>query len=258
MTFEFLGKPKFIGMLHLPPLMGYSGFLGISETIEYALEELDTLQEGGVDAILVENEYDHPHQVTVEPEIIACFTRVFVEIVRHAKCPIGLQVLLNDWKASLAIAQSSGGLFTRLDFFVDDVVLRNGVEIHPSPDSILEYRNKIGASHVKLFTDVHVKYSQLIHPKSISESTRQAIAKSANAIVITGRESGMPPVLKDILEAKSVAQIIPLLIGSGISAENISEFLPYANGYIVGTSIKTNGRIDKEKVKRLSSAISSV
>ena len=85
------------------------------------------------------------------------------EITRNAKVPVGLGVLLNDWRAALAIAKVTNAAFVRLDFFVDKVRIAAGV-IEPQPDAVLDYRKKIGAENVALFTDIQVKYSELLEP----------------------------------------------------------------------------------------------
>ena len=50
-----------IGALHLAPLLGYSGCPGKDEIIRLALDDLKSFQEGGIDAIIYENNYDLPH-----------------------------------------------------------------------------------------------------------------------------------------------------------------------------------------------------
>src|SRR5947207_15515394 len=91
-----------IGMIALPPLMGYPEFAGMDALIARALGDLQTLEEGGVDGVCIENDYDHPHTLTAGPEIIASFTRVAAAVTQRARVPVGLEVLLNDWRASLA------------------------------------------------------------------------------------------------------------------------------------------------------------
>ena len=120
----FPAAKPIIGVLALPPLMGYPEFSGMTALLDRALSDLHVLEAGGVDGILIENDYDHPHTLTGGAEIIASFTRVADEVTRRARVPVGLEVLLNDWRASLAIAQAVGAQFVRLDFFVDRVRIR--------------------------------------------------------------------------------------------------------------------------------------
>jgi len=43
------------------------------------------------------------------------------------------------------------------------------------------------------------------------------------------------------MQATQCAPRVPLFIGSGIKAETIGEYLPFADGFIVGTSLKKDG-----------------
>ena len=61
--------------------------------------------------------------------------------------------------------------------------------------------------------------------------------------------------LEKVRRARSVAPSAPLLIGSGINAQTIADYLPFADGFIVGTSLKTGGvatnPVDAERVREL-------
>jgi len=52
-----------IGMVHLPPLPGAPRYTGqtIEELVEFAISEAKALEEGGIDAVLVENYNDYPY-----------------------------------------------------------------------------------------------------------------------------------------------------------------------------------------------------
>jgi uncharacterized protein len=251
----FQESKPIIGMIALPPLLGYSEFSGVDDLIERALGDLNALEQGGVNGVCVENDYDRPHQLVVGPEIVAIFTRVTHEIAQHTKVPVGLQVLLNDWRASLTIAKATGASFVRLDFFVDRVRIAAGV-VEPEPEAVIAYRKRIKAKSVALLTDVQVKYSELLEPeKTLSTSTQQAIAHGADAIVVSGRVTGEPPKLEDIREVRNAAGDFPVLIGSGTTPENVRGLFQYADGAIVGTAFKdgmaSHDRVVPRRVREL-------
>ena len=54
-------KPFVIGMVHCAPLLGYKDFPGIKEVEKKFKCDFKALLDGGVDAILIENNYDIPH-----------------------------------------------------------------------------------------------------------------------------------------------------------------------------------------------------
>ena len=232
-----LRKP-IVGMIALPPLPGYPEFTRMDEYIERALGDLDTLQRGGVDGVCVENDYDHPHTLTAGPEIVAPFTRIAGEVARAASVPVGLEVLLNDWRASLAIALAVGAQFIRMDFFVDRVRIKAGV-IEPEPEAVLAFRARIKAEHVALFTDVQVKYSESLEPgKRLASSVQQAMAHGADAVIVSGQATGSRPTLADVEEARAAAGMFPVLLGSGVAPDNARELLAITEGALVGTALK--------------------
>lgn len=248
-----------IGMIALPPLLGYPEFKDVNAVIERALGDLDTLQKGGVDGVCVENDYDRPHQILVGPEIVATFTRVAQEITWKAKVPMGLGVLLNDWRAALAIAKVTNAAFVRLDFFVDKVRIAAGV-IEPEPDAVLAYRKKIEAENVALFTDIQVKYSELLEPgKTLTTSTKQAMAHGSDAVIVSGKVTGEGPALEDLREAREAAADFPVLVGSGTNPQNVRDLFRYADGAIVGTALKhsmaSQERVIPDRVKQLMNAV---
>ena len=54
-------KPSVIGMVHLAPLIGYAGSPGPAIVRKKFLADMKALIIGGVDAIMIENNYDIPH-----------------------------------------------------------------------------------------------------------------------------------------------------------------------------------------------------
>jgi membrane complex biogenesis BtpA family protein len=252
----FTRSKPIIGMIALPSLPGKTDAI-----VERAIDDLQVLQEGGVDGVCLENDYDRPHQLIVGPEIVSSFTRIAQEVALHARVPVGLQVLLNDWRASLSIANAIDAQFVRLDFFVDRVRIQAGT-IEPEPEAVLAYRKQLGAEGIALFTDVQVKHSELLEPgKTLSTSVHQAIAKNSDAIVVSGKITGEAPTLEDLNEARIAAGDFPVLIGSGATPQNIRELLRYSDGAIVGTAfkngMKSEDRVVLERVKEFMRGLKS-
>lgn len=253
-------KKPIIGMIHLLPLPGYKDHPGMGLVISHALKDLKALEKGGIDGVMVENEYDHPHQVTVGPEIISAMTKVVSEAVKKASVPVGLEVLLNDPKASLAIAKITGAKYIRTDYFVDKMAREEyGGEMFTDPRGLMEYRKRIGAENVVVLTDLQVKYATLMEKgKTISQSTSQAIEAGSGAVIITGNRSGQPPKISDLKEAKLTGENFPVIIGSGFSFKNAENLLQWADGAIVGESVKIGRNVNLRKVKQLMKVVGKV
>ncbi len=238
------GKPV-IGMIALPPMPGYPAFHSIDALVEAALADLDALQSNGVDGALIENDFDQPHTMLGGAEIHAAMTRVTSEVVARARVPIGVEVLLNDWRASLAIAAATGARFIRMDFFVDRVLTKCG-PFEPEPAAVLEYRRRIRAESVLLFPDLQVKYSSPIGgPKPLAQSAREAEEAGADAVIVTSHETGTGPTSDDLRAARGGN--LPILIGSGLTPANAPHLMPLADGAIVGTALRS-GRAATDRV----------
>ena len=249
-------RPKpLIGMIALPPLPGYPAYLTIDALVDAALADLAALEQGGVDGVLVENDFDQPHTLVAGPEVIAAMARVTREVVSRARVPVGIEVLLNDWRGSLAVAAATGATFIRLDFFVDRVHSKLGV-IEPDPAAILRYRQEIRAESVQIFADLQVKYSTPVGgPKPMAQSAREAAAAGADAVIVTGTETGIGPTPAALADARAGG--VPVLVGSGLSPANAPALGPLADGYIVGTSLRSGRQAtDRVVVTRVATLLS--
>lgn len=256
----FTGSKPIIGVIHLPALPGYAGSLGLDDALEKAVTDQAALEEGGVDGVLVENFADRPFRLEARPETIAAMTRVVRELVLNAKTAVvGVEILLNDPAASLSVAKMAGAHFTRTDFFVDPMKrpeFEKPIEI--DPEGLMSYRKKIGAGDVLVFADIQVKFATMLVERSLAESARLAALHGADAIGVTGNETGDPPSASAIERAKSGAGDCPVLVGSGLSVANAATLMRVADGAIVGTSLKTGEHIDGAKVVELVNAVRSL
>lgn len=249
----FPGPKPLIGVIHLPPLPGYPASPGLQAVIDKALFDLEALGTGGVDGVLVENEEDRPHRVEARPETVAAMTRVARELITAARRTlVGVEILLNDPWASLAVAVASGAAFIRTDYFVDRMERpEHGGEMKIDPVGLMAYRQGLRAENVLVLADIQVKYARMLVERTLTDSALLAVRHGADAIVVTGTVTGEPPRAVDLVAAKAGASGCPVLVGSGLDAANARALLGVADGAIVGTSLKTGRHIDPAKVEQL-------
>src|SRR3954449_4615077 len=163
---RFRAATPLIGVIHLPALPGYPGSPGLAAVVAHALAELATYRVGGLDGVLVENEHDQPHRVEAGRETIAGMTTVTRELVRAAgSLPVGVEILLNDPEASLAVALAAGADFIRTDYFVDEMTRAEYGAMRIDPHGLMAYRRRIGAERVLVLADVQVKYATMVAPR---------------------------------------------------------------------------------------------
>ena len=94
------------------------------------------------------------------------------------------------------------------------------------------------------------------------EVIKRGIMEMADALVITGHSTGADtdPALLDA--AREAVPDTPVLIGSGLSEENLVTLASRADGAIVGTAVKFSGittePVDPERAERLASEASEL
>jgi uncharacterized protein len=248
-------KKTVIGMIHFPPLAGYEGYMGIEKIKERVAYEVKLLNGSGVHAIMIENNYDIPHRENISGEVAAVYTTLGTYISGLTDLPMGISVLWNDYRTSLAICEAIGTTFFRVPAFVDDVRTSYGEMKHVAEETVQLRKKMHLEKNAAIFADVQVKHSKLIDGKKpLSLSVTEAVSQRADAVIVTGKWTGNPPTLEDLQTAKKYAGTIPLIVGSGSDSENIKSLFEYADGIIVGTAIMDNGIVNKQKLEKYMSS----
>lgn len=255
-------KKPIIGMLHLPPLPGspiYNG-KGLREVIDRALYDANELQEGGVDALEVENFSDPTYfPEEVGPELTAAMAVISDHVIRAASKPVGICILA-DPKASLSVAHAVGATFVRATFFTEASVDVSGL-VCPKPHELLRFRKFLDPS-IKIFTDVHIKHSAPLVNRPLGDSALDAKYFMSDAVIISGTHTGKETRLEDLQEAKDAVEDFPVLVGSGFRKEQADKILAIADGAIVGTSLKKDGVssnvVDRNRVRELMEVVKEI
>lgn len=253
-------KIAIVGMIHLLPLPGSPLYNDFNDVIQGALKDLKSLEEGGVDAVLIENFNDNPfYKDNVPKETVASMTRVCTEVMKNTSLPIGINVLRNDSIASLAIAYSCNCRFIRANILTDAYVTDQGI-IEGNAYNLLRYRRVIHAESISVWADVHSKHASPLSTRRIELAIQDAVERGlADAIIITGERTGSSPQPSDIRIARKYSRVI---VGSGVHPENAGALLKYADAAIVGTYFKRDGyiknEVDPQRVRRLINAVREI
>ena len=75
---------------------------------------------------------------------------------------------------------------------------------------------------------------------SISEVAQAADFFLSDGVIVTGRSTGCPASQCEVREVKTSTSL-PLLIGSGVSPENVDSYSTLADGLIIGSWFKKEG-----------------
>lgn len=245
-----------VAMVHLQ----YKG--NLNQLVDETLQDIERLERGGIDGLLFENwggDYSDRH---VPQEIRKYMETIMKEAAKTTKLPYGINVLPLDYEADFDIAKQTDAKFVQVDTFVDRVKTDYGNEfiLQIEPQEVINYRRRLGLDDIALLTNIQTKHYTTFPPnKKLETSAIQAVQNSADVLVVTGERTGIKTPKEKLIRVKRVAGNVPVFIGSGFDVTNAEELLPYANGVIVGTSIKYDGITenpgDEDRVKQLMEVI---
>jgi membrane complex biogenesis BtpA family protein len=238
------GQKILIGVVHLQPLPGSPRWRGNLEwVVAKAVADARAYEQGGADAVFIENFGDVPFtKSNVGPETVAAMAAAGMAVHGAVKIPLGFNVLRNDARAALALAAVCGGAFIRVNVHTGAMLTDQGL-IEGNAFEALRYRRSL-CPGVQIFADVHVKHAVPLGAVSIGEAARDTVERGlADALVVSGTGTGRATASADVQRVRASCPNAKILLGSGVSVENIRDYLPLADGFIVGTSLKLGGKI---------------
>ena len=247
-----------IGMLHLMPLPLSPRFGGdVAAVREAALRDADTLAAAGVHGLMMENFGDVPfYPGSVPTAVAAHMTAIAVEVRRRfPQLPLGINVLRNDGRTALAVAHAAGADFIRVNVLCGGRLADQGI-LQGIAHDLLRDRANLRAERIRIFADVDVKHSAPLASRPLADEVDDTVDRGlADALVVSGAGTGKPTDLGKVRAVKAAAGAVPVFLGSGVTAESIEQFLPVADGFIVGTAFKAGGvatnPVDAGRVREL-------
>lgn len=254
---ELFRTPKpLIGVVHLRPLPGSPGYDGqFLDLLDAALSDARAIEAGGAAGLIVENFGDTPfYPDVVPPETVAAMTRLVTEIRKVVRIAVGVNVLRNDARAGVAVAAATGAGFVRVNVHTGVMVTDQGILAGRAYES-LRLREAL-RSRTLIFADLRVKHARpLVDLDLVRDAEDTVLRGRADALIVTGPATGRPADLEQVKEIKRLFPNVRVLVGSGVDLNSIAAILDVADGVIVGTAIKEDGRIERavdiERVRSL-------
>lgn len=263
MKIMFAVEKPVIAMAHLPALPGtprYNAEGGMGSIIDTVRQDLTHLIEGGVDGILFCNEDDRPYALRVGDEVVAAMARVVTEC-RPADRTFGVD-LMWDGRASMAVACATGASFIRevvTGAYESDMGLWS-----PDAAELLRFRRAIGGDDVRIFMNITPEFASPLGTRTVAARARSAVVSSlADALLIAGPMAGAEPNFEWLKQAKeAVGDEVPVLLNTGARPDNIQRFLQVADGVIVGSTLKVEGRtwnpVDPDRVGQFMEVVNAL
>lgn len=240
------GCQPVIGMVHLLALPGAPGFGGeLREVHAAAMRDAETLVAGGVSGLMLENFFDTPFFPTSVPAVtVAHMTAIAREIRQRFQVPLGINVLRNDGCSSLAVAHAAGAEFIRVNILTGARLTDQGV-IQGIAHDLLRLRHDLAATDIRILADVNVKHSAPLADYDPVQEVEDAVRRGgADAVIVSGPGTGKGVAADELVSVRAAASGVPVFVGSGITPDSLAALAGAADGFIVGTGFKVDGRVE--------------
>lgn len=261
---EVFGVEKpVVGMLHLGALPGDPAFdeqRGVTGVIDAARRELDALQSGGVDGILISNEFSLPYLTKTEPITAITMARVIGALEDEIVTPFGVNVLW-DGVASIDLAKATGARFVREIFtgvYASDFGLWD-----TNVGATARHRARVGAADVRLLFNIVPEATSYLGNRTLADITRSTVFNTQpDAICVSGLTAGAPTDTSALGIVKDNAGDTPVFVNTGVRVTNVHEQLAIADGAVVGTAFKVDGKFenaaDEARVSEFMTAVREI
>lgn len=165
---------------------------------------------------------------------------------------LGLNLLGASLRSAVAAASTLPGLW------LDDAgieVMSDGRVVATEEEILRDLRASMAWRGI-LFGGVAFKHQIRVAPEFYGAAARAATNAGVDVVTTSGERTGSPPDVAKIIAMRDGIGERALAIASGISEDNVDLFLPYADGFIVSSSIESApGIFDPSRVTRLAKKI---
>ena len=219
----------------------------MSSVIEKAREELNALQDGGVDGILIANEFSLPYEKKVSYVTVAAMGRIVGELARDIKVPFGVNIVSNPL-ATIDLAAATGAY-----------IGENGITDTNIPET-LRRKAALGLHDLKLLFKVNPESDVYMAERNLEKITKSMIFHCfPDGLCVSGASAGSETDSSLVTRVKNVAGDIPVFCNTGCTKENIAEKLSQSDGACVGTAFKKDGKfenfVEKTRVQEFMQAV---
>jgi uncharacterized protein len=263
-SFDTLGKRKVvIGMVHLQPLPGTPFYQpgSMEQVLDNAVADATALYQGGADGCLVQTmDRVYPAEDEADYARVAAMATI-VHAVSKTTPPtfqIGVQIMMNALKASVAVAKVCDGSFLRCTALVGATLTAAGM-VQAQPLEFLNYRARIGANQVKLIAEVNSMHFRWLDERHTAEVARMASRIGADAVEVAHPDEDTNAKL--VREIKQALPNLPVILGGHTTHENVARRLAEADGAFVGSCLKVSSRdsrVDIERVREYVKIVASL
>lgn len=255
-NFDTLGKKKLvIGLVHLFPMPGTPFFEegNFERSLEKAVRDSKSLYAGGADGCLIQTvDKVYPSKDEADYARLAGMAAITYAVsqVTGPDFQIGVQLMWNSLRASLAVAKVCGGSFTRCTALVGSTMSPFGL-VEADTLAVMNYRAQIQAQNIKMVAEIegmHFHWFGEAKPLAMIAHHAEMVGANAVEIAIQDEEKN----IRAVREVKEALPNLPVILGGYTNHENAARRLKDADGAFVGTCLEKKGwggEIDVDRVK---------
>lgn len=252
----FKVKKPIISMLHLKPLPGDPFFKhgdSMKEVVKNARLDLHALQDGGVDGILISNEFSLPYERQMSFVTPAAMARVIGELMSEITVPYGVDCI-SDGLATIELAAAVDAKFVRGTF--SGVYVGDGGFYNNDFSQLLRRKAALHLDDLKMLYFLNPESDKNLDVRALKDIARSLTFKARpDGFCISASAAG-DEVNSDLMKSvKTVSKDIVVVCNTGIRPDTVIEKLEDADAGIVGTTFKFDGNlynaVDVNRVKEV-------
>ncbi len=233
-----------IGMLHLDALPGdprYTASDSLDIIVEHARMDLKSLIDGGVDAILISNEFSFPYQRKMDYVTVACMARIIGELKKDIIVPFGVDAI-SDGTATLELARAVDADFCRGTF--SGVYVGDGGFYNNDISKLLRRKTELHLANLKMLYFINPESDKNLDTRELAEIAKSTVFKTgADGLCISASAAGQDVNENLIQCVKDACPNVAVLANTGCRPETIESKLKYADAAVVGTYFKKDGKL---------------
>lgn len=252
-TKELFGTEKpIIAMLHLDALPGDPRFRygnAMDRVMEHARADLRALQEGGVDGILISNEFSLPYERHMSFVTPAAMAYVIGVLKSELRVPFGVDCI-SDGLATIELAAAVNANFVRGTF--SGVYVGDGGLYNNDFSQLLRRKAALHLDDLKMLYFINPESDRNLDTRPLADIAKSTIFKAhPDGLCISANAAGQDVDEGLIAAVKEAAPDVAVLCNTGCRPDTIARKLAYADAAVVGTYFKENGKLENEKLENV-------
>ena len=241
-------------MLHLDPLPGDPLFHrgdDMDKIVAHARLDLQALQDGGVDGIIISNEFSLPYQRKMDMVTPAAMAYVIGSIRSQIQVPFGVDAI-SDGAACLELAAAVKAQFVRGTFC--GVYVGDGGLYNNDFSQLLRRKAALPLDDLKMLYFINPESDRNLDTRPLADIAKTTIAKAhPDGLCISANAAGQDVDDALIASVKEANPETVILCNTGCRIDTIARKLKTADAAVVGTTFKKDGvfenRVDLNRVK---------